>query len=218
MSTRTILEIIGWAGSALVVLSLAQARVLRFRVMNFAGALLATVYNAALGIWPFAAMNAIISVIDAYWLLRLRREAQPSSGAYQVVEVEPDDAYLRHFLKVHADDTQQHFPAFDPAAIGERAFLVLRQDEAVGVVAIQHVQGTTARLSLDYVTPRFRDFSPGEFVYRESGLFEAMGVTEIIAPDMREDDPYPAQMGFSRRDDQWVRSVAADTTSGPTAQ
>ena len=36
--TRTVLEIIGWVGSALVIVSLAQARVLRFRVLNLAGA------------------------------------------------------------------------------------------------------------------------------------------------------------------------------------
>ena len=48
--TRTLLEILGWTGSALVILSLAQARVLRFRVLNLAGALLATLYNGVLGI------------------------------------------------------------------------------------------------------------------------------------------------------------------------
>ena len=40
MSTRVILEIFGWIGSGLIVLSLAQARVWRFRVMNFIGAVM----------------------------------------------------------------------------------------------------------------------------------------------------------------------------------
>lgn len=39
------LEIVGWAGSGLVVLSLTQARVLRFRVLNLVGSVLATGYN-----------------------------------------------------------------------------------------------------------------------------------------------------------------------------
>jgi hypothetical protein len=39
-------QVIGWVGSALVVLSLAQARVLRFRWLNLAGAVLATAFNA----------------------------------------------------------------------------------------------------------------------------------------------------------------------------
>ncbi len=50
MSTRVILEIFGWIGSGLIVLSLAQARVWRFRIMNFVGAVIATVYNFLLEI------------------------------------------------------------------------------------------------------------------------------------------------------------------------
>ena len=32
-----------------------------------------------------------------------------------------------------------------------------------------------ARVELDYVTPKYRDFTPGEFVYRQSGLFGRRG-------------------------------------------
>ena len=52
-------QIIGWVGSALVVLSLMQARVLRFRWLNLVGSVLATAYNAVFGIWPFVAMNGV---------------------------------------------------------------------------------------------------------------------------------------------------------------
>jgi hypothetical protein len=81
-----LLEIIGWIGSALVVVSLMQARVLRFRVLNLVGSLIATGYNAWVGIWPFAVMNGVIAVIDIYWLWRLLRERHDEQ-AYEVVEV-----------------------------------------------------------------------------------------------------------------------------------
>ncbi len=67
------LEVIGWVGSGLVVWSLMQARVLRFRWMNLAGSAVAAGYNAWVGIWPFAVMNGVIAIIDVYWLLRLKR-------------------------------------------------------------------------------------------------------------------------------------------------
>jgi len=63
------LEIVGWAGSLLVIVSLTQARVLRFRWLNLAGAVIATAYNTIVGIWPFAVMNGVIAVIDVYWLV-----------------------------------------------------------------------------------------------------------------------------------------------------
>ena len=56
-------EVIGWTGSVLVVVSLVVASVRRFRRLNLAGSLIATVYNVAFGIWPYAAMNAVITLI-----------------------------------------------------------------------------------------------------------------------------------------------------------
>ena len=44
------LEVVGWLGSVLVVLSLTLAGVWRFRVLNLVGAVIATGYNAVLGI------------------------------------------------------------------------------------------------------------------------------------------------------------------------
>lgn len=205
MSTRTLLEIFGWISSGLIVLSLAQARVWRFRIMNFVGAVIGTTYNALLGIWPFAAMNAIISVIDAYWLVRLSREGRPESSAYEVLEVESNDAYLRHFLRVHARDTRQHFPDFNPDADSESTVLVMRGDETVGVVVISDTEDATAHLSLDYVTERFRDFTPGKFVYQDSGVFERLGVSRIQAPASETD--YFQRMGFQRENGNWVREI-----------
>lgn len=204
MSTRVVLEIIGWIGSVLVVLSLAQARVWRFRVMNFAGAVLATFYNAILSIWPFAAMNGIIAVIDAYWMVRLKRESQLPSQAYELVEVNHDDAFLAHFLKIHGEDAQKHYPDFDPASPSETSVLVMRGDEAVGVVVVADTKDGTAHISLDYVTPRFRDFSPGKFVYENSGLFDRMGVSRIQSSG---DPHYLQRMGFQPDGTAWTRLV-----------
>ena len=105
------LEIAGWVGSALVVLSLTQARVFRFRWLNLTGSLIATTYNAILGIWPFFAMNAAISLINIYWLRRLTRERH-DAAVYEVVEVAPDDAYLLHVLRTHAADIAGFAPGF----------------------------------------------------------------------------------------------------------
>ncbi|MCL1899858.1 MAG: hypothetical protein FWG11_05000, partial [Promicromonosporaceae bacterium] len=111
MDLRTLLEVIGWIGSALIVISLMLSRVLRFRWMNLTGSLIAAAYNAILGIWPFVAMNAAIVVINAFWLLRLYR-TQHDEATYQVVEVSPDDAYLLHLQHHHAADISQFAPGF----------------------------------------------------------------------------------------------------------
>lgn len=199
------LEVVGWVGSILVVVSLMQARVLRFRVLNLVGAVLATGYNLAFGIWAFAVMNGAIAVIDVYWLWRLLRE-QHDERAYTVVDVGTGDAYLRHFLDVHGDEIGRFQPGFalPPDAL---AFLVARGDEVVGVVVVRDVGDGVGVVDLDWVTTRFRDFTPGEFVYRRSGVFAAHGLRVLHvapAPRMRE---YFTKVGFREDAARWVREV-----------
>ncbi|UZN03604.1 hypothetical protein [Cellulomonas sp. S1-8] len=213
-------EVVGWAGSVLVVVSLMQARVWRFRVMNLVGAVLATAYNAVFEIWAFAAMNGAIAVIDVYWLVRLRRE-RSDADVYAVVEVAPDDAYLLHVLAVHGADVARHrtVPAHDVvagdapvggAAGAEIAFLVVRGDETVGVVLVRDAGDGTGVVALDWVTPRFRDFTPGEFVYRHSDVFAGRGLRRLVVPSAPPGAvAYLERVGFRRVDDRsWERLVA----------
>ena len=57
----TWLDALGWAGSALLIFSLMQARVLRFRVLNLVACVILVIFNALLEIWPMVAMNVVLS-------------------------------------------------------------------------------------------------------------------------------------------------------------
>ena len=213
---QTLLEVIGWTGSLLIVASLMQGRVLRFRWMNLIGAMVATTYNAAIGVWPFAFMNLAITVIDIYWLTRLYRERHDPE-VYRVLPVDADNAFLRHVLEVHAEDVAAHAPGFDvgadtgTAAGGTRhTFLVVRGDEAVGVVAVTDEGEGRGAVELDWVKPRFRDFTPGEFVYRESGALADAGFSHLeIEPRGELDEEYLRRVGFYMSHGRWVQTVAA---------
>ena len=203
------LEIVGWVGSALVIVSLAQARVLRFRVLNLVGAALAVVYNAALAIWPFAAMNLVIAVIDVYWLRRLL-VARHDPAAYSVVEVGPGDAYLGHVIDVHLEDIRRFQPTYvaPPGDTSRWAFLVQRDAETVGAVVVRDAGGGDAVVELDYVTERFRDCTPGEFVYGRSGVFAEHGVRRLLAgAELATQTSYLRRVGFRDEAGTWVRDV-----------
>jgi hypothetical protein len=58
-------------------------------------------------------------------------------------------------------------------------------------------------VELDYVTPRFRDFSPGEFVWRRSGLLRDAGFRKVITPPGMV-APYYERLGFRREEDAFV--------------
>ena len=207
-------QALGWLGSSLLVFSLLQARVLRFRLLNLVASCTLTVFNALVHVWPMVSMNVVIAGINVVFIARLLRE-RGDDKVYEVVPVGPDEAYLQHFLKVQAADIRRYFPRFEPAAAdgtpalgeGRSAYLVERGNETVGVVVVRDAGDGVAQVELDYVTPRFRDFSPGEFVYRRSGLFRGKGIRRIVTPPgMLE--PYYARLGFRAEGDHWVADLA----------
>ena len=203
------LEIVGWIGSLLVIVSLTQARVLRFRVLNLVGAVIATAYNTIIGIWPFAVMNGVIAIIDVYWLVRLLRERHDDQ-AYAVLEVPADDAVLQHLIASHAQDIARFHPGFDATdAAPSASFVVVRGDELVGAVVVRSAGDGVGRVDLDYVTPRYRDFTPGEFVYRDSGVFASHGFRRLVVGEtVSEADAYLERVGFRAGSDGWEREVA----------
>ncbi|MBM0238599.1 hypothetical protein JNW88_18190 [Micromonospora sp. ATA32] len=203
------LDLIGWIGSALLVWSLLQARILRLRALNLVGCLVLIGYNYAIHVWPMVGLNVVLAVINVWYLrgmLRTRHDEQ----TYQVVEVGVDDQFLAHTLRVHAADIARFNPGFrwDSPAGRRSAFLVVKADEVVGVVLLHAEADGIAQIDLDYVTQRFRDFTPGEFVYRRSSLFTDRGFRRVVSPpEMRS--PYYHRLGFRPEGDTYVLDLPA---------
>ena len=202
------LDLFGWAGSALLIVSLLQARVLRFRVLNLTAGLMLVAFNALLGVWPMVAMNLATSAINVWFILRMVRERH-DEAAFRVLAVRSDNEYLAHVLSVHREDLVRYQPDFswDARPRQDRhPFLILKGDETVGVV-IMRVADDVAHVELDYVTRRYRDFSPGEFVWRQSGVLRGLGIARVVtSPTML--DPYYERVGFRREGKSYVLGVA----------
>ena len=197
-------DAVGWVGSALLVWSLLQTRILRLRALNLVGCLVLIWYNAALSVWPMVGLNVVLAVINI-WYLRKLLTTRHDEQTYQVVQVGVRDEFLAHTLRVHARDIARFNPDFhwdDRTAHGD-AFLVLRADEVVGVVLAHAEANHVAQIDLDYVTPPFRDFTPGEFVYRRSRLFTDRGFRRVVSPHGMV-APYYHRLGFRPEGDAYV--------------
>lgn len=191
------LEALGWIGSAVIVWSLLQTQLSRLRVFNLLGTILLVGYNLILGIWPMVGLNVVLAAVNIWYLVHSRREKH-DARVYEVLEVEGDDTFLRHVLRVHGADILKFNPTFvhEPFG-GDTAYLVLKGDETIGVVLLRDEGDGSARILLDYVNSRYRDLSPGEFVFGPEGPLRAQGVRRIIVPeDMVE--PYYERLGLRR--------------------
>jgi len=201
-------DALGWFGSALLVFSLLQARVLRFRVLNLAACVILVAFNAAVAVWPMVAMNVVLAAINVWFIQRLLSQRRDES-AYAVLEVDEGDRYLQHFLDVERVEIARFFPSYRARSGGapRTAYLVQQGNETAGVVIVSDAGEGTAQVELDYVTAKFRDFTPGEFVYRRSGLFTARGFRRILTPSGMV-SAYYSRLGFAPDGDRWRLDLA----------
>ena len=110
---RTLLEVIGWVGSAILVVSLLQTNLHRLRWINLVGCLVLVGYNAVVGVWPMVGLNVVLAAVNLWHLVRAARDRH-DERAYEILQVDGDDTYLRHVLRVHEADIRRFTPGVRP--------------------------------------------------------------------------------------------------------
>lgn len=205
---RAMWEIIGWIGSGIVVISMLQQRIFRLRLVNLVGCLVSLAYAAAIGAWPLAGLNAALSAIQIWNLAKLWSGRHDPSH-YDAVAVDPAGELVARLVQRHSEEIHSLNPAFTSPSASDDAFLVFTGDEVVGLVLARR-DGTTARIDLDYVTAAYRDFTPGEFVFRRSGIWQARGIARIETAPGGPD--YYASLGFVPTGGIWRLELAGSAS------
>ena len=67
-------EILGYFGTALVILSFLNRSMLRLRLLNTIGATIITLYALLIDAWPMVLLNALLAGINGYHYVALVRE------------------------------------------------------------------------------------------------------------------------------------------------
>lgn len=63
------LEIFGYIGTALIILSMMMKSINKLRIFNTSGAIISIIYSALVGAWPVVVLNACLTVINTYQLI-----------------------------------------------------------------------------------------------------------------------------------------------------
>ncbi len=173
------LEILGYAASVLVAVSLTMSSIVRLRVLNLVGAAAFAVYGWFTGAYPVLAVNGFIAVVNVVFLMRMRRLDE----AFELLEISrPDNRYLQSFLDHHAADIAGFFPCFERQRLeGARIVFILRDMLPVGLVVCRE-NGDDVDIELDYVIPSHRDFRCARYFYDVFGAdYAARGLRSFRA-------------------------------------
>ncbi|WP_144211372.1 YgjV family protein [Shewanella donghaensis] len=78
MDAVNVVEIIGYAASVMVAISLMMKDIIWLRCLNFVGCSLFVVYGVQIEAWPVAGMNAFVAGINIFHLIKIYR-ADPTA-------------------------------------------------------------------------------------------------------------------------------------------
>lgn len=198
MRLELILELIGYTGSLLVIVSMLMTSVVKLRVINTIGSVIFCGYALAIHSYPTAAMQVcliIINIINLYKLNNTKKE-------YAAVGAKADDGFLTHFLFANGEDIKKFFPDFAAPSANDKIFLITCGQVPAGIFIAENSGKDTLSVKLDYTTPAYRDCSAGKFFYAH---LKKLGIKKISAETkIPAHEKYLHKMGFSQNGDSQV--------------
>jgi hypothetical protein len=191
-------EIVGYLASALVVLSLTMASVVRLRIISLCGAITFFVYGALIESVPIMITNGSIAAINVWFLRKEFASGAPHGRDLGVSHIRADSPFLADFVAFHLIDIHRFQPDFHLPTGDDVVTLLLNRDGLPAGLVIGRRSGSTLTIDLDYVLGAYRDSRLGRWLYGPGAeVFRADGITELrSAGDTDVHRKYLQRVGF----------------------
>lgn len=205
METTFIYELIGYAASVLVAVSLMMSKIVQLRVVNMIGAATFSLYGVLIGSIPVAGMNGFIVLINIYYLAKI----YTADEYFKLLKVAPGSEYLNAFIDFYKQQMITFQPDFSPDKIHPFNLFVLRNMVPAGLLKGNLNKEGVLSVDLDFVLPEYRDFKIGSFLYDEKlDFFRKEGVKMIVASSGSEKhNEYLEEMGFIRNHETYILNL-----------
>ena len=183
-------EIIGYIGSALVLVSMLMTSVVRLRIINLIGSVIFAGYALLIHSYPTALMNICLALINVYYLIRIFKQ----SKIYDPVKTDTHDAYFSHILGRMKDDIVTWFPEFCANEKNADVAYIVCCETQPACLFLGKSDAGSLEVVLDYATPAYRDTSVGRFLYRH---LASEGYTSLVFKQKSEGHiPYMEKIGY----------------------
>lgn len=191
MNTSMIIELFGYLGSTLVVVSMLMSSVVKLRVINTIGSIISGTYALIIHSYPLALMNICLIVINCYNLAKLLKSEQQ----YDLIRVNTGDGFLAYFIARYREDIQNFFQGQDlDSPASNAAYIVCCGEAPAGLLLGNISENGTLDITVDYTTPTYRDCSVGKYLYAK---LPEDGIRKLVYSGKSEKHAeYLQKMGF----------------------
>ncbi|WP_070000100.1 GNAT family N-acetyltransferase [Cellulosilyticum sp. I15G10I2] len=190
-----LLEWIGYLASFIVLISLLMSSIIKLRWINLLGSSIFAIYGFLIGALPVAFMNIGIAIINIYYLVKI----YGSKEYFKLIPLLTASLYFNYFLEFYQEGIQKYMNTsgfnFESAEI---SFYILRNTVPAGIFLGSRYDENTLKVELDFVTPEYRDFKIGTYIYEtKKDYFLKHGFSKLVCFSSNEKHiQYLRKMGF----------------------
>lgn len=195
------LEIFGYIGTALVIISMMMTSVLKLRAINICGGIISAIYSSFYGAWAVVIMNVCLVIINiCQIIIQLSRKRN-----FEAITPLTNDKSVEYFLSYHKSDIQKFFPNFNfEITDSDEVHTIYVEGELAGII-IGKRDGDVLNITLDYTTPKYRDLSVAKFIFPKLG---ECGIRRLVATsDIEQHTKYLKKMGFENKDGTMIKNL-----------
>lgn len=193
MDIKTVIEIIGYIGSALVLVSMLMTSVVKLRIINLTGSVIFAGYALAIKSYPTAVMNICLAGINIYHLYRIFREEKD----YTLIKTDVNDGYFSYLLNRSLKDIKYWFPEFSSEDSGNCfAALICCESNPACLFIGREIKPGDVEVVLDYAMPAYRDVTPGRFLceYMAREGYNKLAFSQMAA----DHEQYLVKLGYKK--------------------
>lgn len=201
MNTQTIIELVGYIGSALVLISFLMVSVVKLRIVNSIGSIVCVIYGLIIHAYPTVVMNLCLVAINLYYLIKMSN----TEKSYDLVKINVGDALAKYTIDLYKKDMVKCFPGISLDFEGaNRGYVVCHEGKPVGIT-LGREENRAIELMLDYSIPEYRDFSIGSFLMSNMAVD---GIDKVIYTGSDENHKaYLKGTGFKEVGDHYEKTL-----------
>lgn len=195
-----IYELIGYLGSALVLISFMMTSVVKLRLFNMVGSVITMIYGFMIQAYPTVLLNGVLLIINLVQLVRVANQ----SDVYAMVPTHTEDPMYKYFLEYYGKDILKFFPDFDPKVVADEVYFICCNTTPASLLICRRVSEYAVEILLDYSIPQYRDYSIGQYQFRQlthKGYHKA-----IFHGEYEKHTKYLDKMGFVKDGQDYVKT------------
>ncbi|MBR3610382.1 MAG: YgjV family protein [Oscillospiraceae bacterium] len=200
MDPAMLIEMIGYLGSVLVLVSMLMSSVIKLRIINTVGSVIFAIYAFIIQSYPTAIMNVILVGVNIYNLIKLLK----TTKEYDLVEVKADDSFAGYFLEHYKKDIEIYFPEFRNEDFFDAAYIICCKTDPAGIF-LGKKNGSEILISLEYTSPMYRDCSVGKFLYEN---LSNRGINRLVYKNAdKKHAEYLEKMGYLKGEEGYIKEI-----------